>query len=602
MGRDGLAPGAAGLHLVGGLSLLRPEEQVFTAMLDGWRNQQLARNLAFSTINGREKLYGLAAGVRPAWIKTAPPWYDLQGGPGPVGTGLLYRQSPQPPPHRVVDLERFAMTAAYPRPRVDLLCAYLCSHVTSAGVAHDPCRSRVLESVLAHGLLHRSGAYPDALARVEGYLKIARQRDDLNPVDQALLGSAEDPLAGFDHHTATRKQVLMNTVRYLAGTREQPPDPLPASAAAGAHAWKQVELLACRVIRHHATGQEVTEAELGSLARHVGGDRIVEDIRLIHLLCLHALAPYPAHHVAFDNGLALVVATQCQDGGFSFIDNMDIWVTSVVGTALGEAGAEPEVLTRIGDWLAAQQSADGGWGFAPGIAQTDLDDTYMVLATLHHQPERYAESLAAGHRYLRRMQNQDGGWSTYLRGNPSEPAMTGGAITILAERHAEHAEAISAGAQWLAQSQQPDGTFERDWSPAEGNPIFRAVQGLCAARDNLALPAAIASTVQRAIEGATDYLSTTQNPDGGWGQRADLPSDATSTSYALAALGRTGLRDPIPAALRYLAVRQRPDGGFGGPADTTGPRPVPIDAPLLVPAQVLRGLAFSAESTPGTRP
>jgi hypothetical protein len=55
VGRNGLAAGAAGLHLVDGLSLLRPEEQVFTAMLDGWRNQQLARNLAFSTINGREK-------------------------------------------------------------------------------------------------------------------------------------------------------------------------------------------------------------------------------------------------------------------------------------------------------------------------------------------------------------------------------------------------------------------------------------------------------------------------------------------------------------------------------------------------------------------
>lgn len=53
--RDALAPGAAGLQLVDGISLLRPDEQVFTAMLDGWRNQQLARNLAFSTINGREK-------------------------------------------------------------------------------------------------------------------------------------------------------------------------------------------------------------------------------------------------------------------------------------------------------------------------------------------------------------------------------------------------------------------------------------------------------------------------------------------------------------------------------------------------------------------
>lgn len=33
--------------------LLRPEEQVLEAMLDGWRAQQLARNLAFSTIAKR---------------------------------------------------------------------------------------------------------------------------------------------------------------------------------------------------------------------------------------------------------------------------------------------------------------------------------------------------------------------------------------------------------------------------------------------------------------------------------------------------------------------------------------------------------------------
>ena len=45
---------AAGLVLASGLPLLHPEEQVFSAMLDGWRNQQLARNLAVSTVDGRE--------------------------------------------------------------------------------------------------------------------------------------------------------------------------------------------------------------------------------------------------------------------------------------------------------------------------------------------------------------------------------------------------------------------------------------------------------------------------------------------------------------------------------------------------------------------
>ena len=44
-----------GRHLASGVPLLRPEEQAFAAMLDGWRNQQLARRLAFSTVESREQ-------------------------------------------------------------------------------------------------------------------------------------------------------------------------------------------------------------------------------------------------------------------------------------------------------------------------------------------------------------------------------------------------------------------------------------------------------------------------------------------------------------------------------------------------------------------
>ena len=46
-------PGSASLQLAGGARLLRPEEQVFEAMLEGWRVQQLARNLATSTAGKR---------------------------------------------------------------------------------------------------------------------------------------------------------------------------------------------------------------------------------------------------------------------------------------------------------------------------------------------------------------------------------------------------------------------------------------------------------------------------------------------------------------------------------------------------------------------
>lgn len=80
----GSAPGAAGLHLVDGLPLLRPEEQMFEAMMDGWRNQQLARNLALSTIEKRAvrlRAFFAHAGTYPwDWLpQHADEWFgDLR--------------------------------------------------------------------------------------------------------------------------------------------------------------------------------------------------------------------------------------------------------------------------------------------------------------------------------------------------------------------------------------------------------------------------------------------------------------------------------------------------------------------------------------------
>jgi len=51
-GRRGLS-GSAGLVLTEGLALLHPEPQLFGAMLEGWANQMLARNLAAATITAR---------------------------------------------------------------------------------------------------------------------------------------------------------------------------------------------------------------------------------------------------------------------------------------------------------------------------------------------------------------------------------------------------------------------------------------------------------------------------------------------------------------------------------------------------------------------
>jgi integrase/recombinase XerC len=70
VGLNGPAPGAAKLHLADGVALLRPEEQVFAGMLAGFANQQLARNLARTTVEGRENTVRAFA----AYVNTYP-WH-----------------------------------------------------------------------------------------------------------------------------------------------------------------------------------------------------------------------------------------------------------------------------------------------------------------------------------------------------------------------------------------------------------------------------------------------------------------------------------------------------------------------------------------------
>jgi len=56
--------------------LLRPDEQVFQAMPDGWRNQQPARNLARSTVEGKGRFDCWATASKANQPPTTPPMTD----------------------------------------------------------------------------------------------------------------------------------------------------------------------------------------------------------------------------------------------------------------------------------------------------------------------------------------------------------------------------------------------------------------------------------------------------------------------------------------------------------------------------------------------
>jgi hypothetical protein len=62
-----------------------------------------------------------------------------------------------------------------------------------------------------------------------------------------------------------------------------------------------------------------------------------------------------------------------------------------------------------------------------------------------------------------------------------------------------------------------------------------------------------------------DRLLAGQNPDGGWRQTGDLPSDAYATGQALYALSFAGVKGDSPEiqrAVSFLATTQREDGSW----------------------------------------
>jgi site-specific recombinase XerD len=70
---DRPAAGSVASLAAGGVALLHPQEQVFAAMLTGWRNQQLARRLAFATVEQRERMVRAFAAHAQSypWLWTA---------------------------------------------------------------------------------------------------------------------------------------------------------------------------------------------------------------------------------------------------------------------------------------------------------------------------------------------------------------------------------------------------------------------------------------------------------------------------------------------------------------------------------------------------
>ncbi|MGW3224733.1 prenyltransferase/squalene oxidase repeat-containing protein [Streptomyces sp. NPDC001157] len=488
--------------------------------------------------------------------------------------------------------------------------------VDSDGAVRDRCGSRVLESALMLHLLRAEGLFAGTQRGIVTYLESRRaelgaqdgRADAVQILEAALIdtllgggrGDGSDVLGvfeSFDHFTSARKRFMFHTLLTELGTVDSAVRFDLAGVRYDVYAtWVNLEMCALRILRARQQGQPeaVTEADRAYLMDQLahGSDRSVFEADVFaHLVALLAARRVQPDAPLIHRGIETLLRCQNPDGGFPFIAGWEPFGTAVSGLALAGAGAEREVLVCMGQFLALHQGDDGGWPYAPRVRQSDADCSPYCLEFLRAaHPVRFAPHIARAERYLLGLANPDGGFGTYRRGDDSEVGVTGSAISALTPARDACAQVLDAAVRFLLAKQRPDGTFERGWSLAEANAIFRALFALHHYPSEP--PAGLRAGIDRAAALARDYLVGAQNADGGWGQRRGEPSDVLSTSYSLLALTCCG---PVPPSvprdgLTWLISQQQCDGGFTSIPDSAGPRPLPHDLPVLADAYALLAL------------
>ncbi|MFY0534562.1 prenyltransferase/squalene oxidase repeat-containing protein [Nannocystis pusilla] len=268
--------------------------------------------------------------------------------------------------------------------------------------------------------------------------------------------------------------------------RGRPRDP-PHATTDEITTFTEVHRLVLRVVQAphlHAVSNGERERLVDLLG--TGRNRVLwEASATTHLLGLHAVRKFrPTHRVIADGLLRLTLA-QNPDGGLPFLDSQDLWLAAVAGLAFLHHARLRPLTRRMAAFVAAWQARDGGWPFASGMMQTDVDTTTRCMEFLRAaDAHRYRVQLDRGAAYLARMVGPTGGFPTWVRGEVPDLDMTAGAILALAPDGRRHRDLLVAATDFVLAAQAPDGTFERSWTLSEASAILRVVDALDAVRSS----------------------------------------------------------------------------------------------------------------------
>ncbi len=305
-------------------------------------------------------------------------------------------------------------------------------------------------------------------------------------------------------------------------------------------------------------------------------------------------------------GLRAIEDLIIEDGGETYVQPCvsPVWDTCLSVSALSEAGLardhtalqpaldwlfDKQIFVR-GDWADKARNLDGGgWAFQfENDFYPDVDDTSMVVMAMlragaHEQPGK-RKRIAQAVNWIIGMQNSDGGWgafdidndSEYLNNipfadhgalvDPSTPDLAGRCVEMLAMLGFDRDfPPVARCLAYLKNAQEDCGAWYGRWGVNYIYGTWAVLVGLGALGEDPHQPW---------IRKAVDWLKSTQNADGGWGEGCDSYDDpalkargestASQTAWALLGLMTIGEveSEAVEKGINYLVRNYEGRGGW----------------------------------------
>lgn len=364
-------------------------------------------------------------------------------------------------------------------------------------------------------------------------------------------------------------------------------------------AWEKLPLKPGRTLAWRRTQKWITE--------HQEADGSWGGIMLPWIYSLFALKSlgFPLDHPVIDRGLRGLEGFIIEDEATLRLQPAvsPVWDTAWAVLALGESGLQGHpALAKAASWLLKEEIRVGGdwkvknprtepgcWAFEfENDLYPDIDDTAVVPRALlrvslpESDEERKAEAVKRGLRWVVSMQSSNGGWAAFDRNNnkrilahipfadfmtpldPTSPDVTAHALELLGELDKD-SPSLKRALAYIKREQEVDGAWYGRWGV---NYIYGT--GLVLA----SLRAAGEDMRQDHVRRAISWLTSCQNPDGGWGEtchtyedplcRGVASSTASQTAWALLGLIAAGEQASavVESGINYLVTTQQEDGSW----------------------------------------